>query len=127
MRLLIDTHIWLWLVTGSPRLSSAHRAAIGDPGNTVFFSVVSAWELGIKHRLGKLTIGRPLEDLLRVGLDGLGVLDVRMAHVARTFELPAIHRDPFDRMLIAQALAEGLVLVTVDPMFDGYGVPVLPA
>lgn len=123
MKLLLDTHVWLWLVTAPARLPPGFAAALSDAGNSLHVSVVSLWEASIKHRLGKLTLAIGFDELLREGLAGIGTLSVRAHHVARLHELPDHHRDPFDRMIVAQALAENLTLLTVDEAVAAYGVP----
>jgi PIN domain nuclease of toxin-antitoxin system len=128
MRLLLDTHVFLWYITADPKLPAAFRAAIQDPGNTVYLSVGSVWEAVIKHGLGKLPLpGAPADYLPRQrdshGIASLPVNDGAMPPLAG---LPPLHRDPFDRLLIAQALQHGLTLVTVDPNVAAYPVPLLP-
>ena len=124
MKLLLDTHAFLWWVVDDPRLSRRARIAIGDPKSDVFFSVASAWELVIKASLGRLDVPRPLEDLLpeQLTLNGFRVLPVTLSHALAVAELPAHHNDPFDRLLAAQAQVEGLRLVTRDRQLARYGV-----
>ena len=106
MRVLIDTHVFLWWVEGDCALPARARAALADQDNECLFSLASAWELSIKTGLGKLKLALP----------------VRMAHIGRVESLPRHHGDPFDRLLIAQALEEKLPVVTADPIFRDYGV-----
>lgn len=129
MRLLLDSHIFLWLVTGDERLSAASRRAVEDLRNEVFFSAASAWELSIKYRLNKLPLPLPPHEyvpamLTRTGVDSLAVSISRAVAVAA---LPDLHRDPFDRLLVAQALHENLTIVTADPLISAYAVPCLGA
>jgi PIN domain nuclease of toxin-antitoxin system len=125
MRLLLDTHIWLWLKLEPARVPSSFAAAIANADHEVLVSVASVWELGIKHQLGKIAVQGPFDAFQRDALDGLTVLDIRLAHVQRIHDLPLVHRDPFDRILVAQALTEGLTLLTVDSLMAQYGVPIL--
>ena len=120
MRLLLDTHVVLWAVTEPERLSASTRAALIAPRNTLYLSVASAWEMEIKRALGKLTTPASFDDeLARLRLEEL---PVRLAHTRLLRELPDHHKDPFDRLLIAQARAESLVLVTADPAIRRYSV-----
>lgn len=121
MRLLLDTHVLIWAVSRPERLEARIRAALAAPGTTAFVSAVSAWEIAIKRALGRL--GFPLEDFDRV-LDeaGLEHLPVLAAHGIEAGSLPRHHGDPFDRMLIAQARVEDLVLVSEDVALAAYDV-----
>ena len=124
MRILLDTHALLWWLDGDARLSKRARAAIGDARTVCLVSAASAWEITTKARLGKLP------GALEVAADIAGCLrrqqftplDITVDHAQRAGSLPGAHRDPFDRMLIAQAQAENLPLVSNDVVFDGYGV-----
>ena len=124
MRLLLDTHTLLWWLDGSPRLSKKARTAIGDHRNEVFVSAASAWEITTKARLGKLP------GATAVAADVVGAvasqdflpLDITLRHAQRAGRLPGQHRDPFDRMLIAQAQIEDLAVVSDDEVFDAYAV-----
>ena len=121
MRLLLDTHALLWALEDHPRLGPRARIELGGAGNTLYVSVASAWEMAIKQSLGKLKLSTPVERLMaeRVKPLGINVLPIEMTHVARVEALPFHHRDPFDRMLAAQCLSEGLA---ADASFDAYGV-----
>jgi len=125
-RLLLDTQVWLWWRADDRRLGRVTRAAIRAAGE-VRFSVASAWEIAIKAGLGKLETP-PLEGI-RVQLEqhGFKPLAIEIEHALDVAALAKVHRDPFDRLLAAQASAEGLTLVTADPIFAKYGVPVLSA
>jgi PIN domain nuclease of toxin-antitoxin system len=125
VRLLLDTHALIWFVGGSSALSEAARQAIENPGNEVFVSAASAWEIATKHRLGKLASLGPLANDISGVLLGLGfaALPINLSEGEAAGRLPGPHRDPFDRMLIAQALAESLTLVSNERLFDRYGVP----
>lgn len=124
MRLLLDTHAFLWWVAGGELLSLKAREAIADEDNEVLFSAASAWEIAIKVGIGRLemkgNVGKFLEE--QVEANGFGVLPVELAHAARVAILPDHHRDPFDRLLVAQAQAERLTLVTGDRQMKKYAV-----
>ena len=121
MRLLLDTHIVLWWDTDDPRLSAVFRAAVASPESEVFVSAASAWEIGIKRASGKLQIGASVaHTILR---HAFIALPVTVEHAEWAGSLPLLHRDPFDRLLVAQAQLEGLVLVTVDDQILRYQVP----
>ena len=126
MRLLLDTHTFLWWCEDDPQLREAERAAIRDGANEVFLSAASVWEIAIKHALGRLEIPEPASAAaVRLGFEPLAI---SFAHAEATALLPPLHRDPFDRMLVAQARTEGLTLVTRDPVIRAYsGVAFLPA
>jgi PIN domain nuclease of toxin-antitoxin system len=124
MRLLLDTHALLWWLADEG-LSARAREAVADPANLVAVSAASAWEISIKKALGKLAAPDDLEHQLEAG--GFEPLPISVAHAVAAGHLPRHHEDPFDRMLIAQALAEGLTVVTRDKRFDDYGIPLLTA
>jgi PIN domain nuclease of toxin-antitoxin system len=127
MRLLLDTHIFLWYIAGSSELSRDFRLAIDDPQNDAFLSVVSFWEIIIKNETGKLPLPQSPSVYIpkqRLAHD-IACLDLEESSVVYIGGLPGIHRDPFDRMLIAQALAHRLTLVTVDSNIKKYSVPIL--
>jgi PIN domain nuclease of toxin-antitoxin system len=123
MRLLLDTHSFLWVVEDSPRLSRSTKAPIEDPSNDIFLSIASPWEMAIKVSLGKLYLGQPTELFVpqQLHLNEILILGVSVEHVAVVATLPFHHRDPFDRMLIAQARVESMPIVSADPLFDAYG------
>ena len=123
MRLLLDTHALLWWLAGDRRLTGKARRAIEDQSNTVFVSAASAWEIATKTRLGKLSVSESAQDVgASLADQGFRGLDVTVLHGQRAGELPGSHSDPFDRMLIAQALTDGLTLVSREKVFDAYGV-----
>lgn len=124
MRLLLDTHILLWWLADDPALSAAARTAIGDPPSEVFVSAASAWEIAIKHALGRLEF--PIAQMVTI-LDEAGFtpLGIAMQHGVIAGALPPHHNDPFDRMLVAQAQHEGMTIVTADTMIRRYAVAVL--
>jgi PIN domain nuclease of toxin-antitoxin system len=123
MRLLLDTHAFLWWLAGDDALSATARVAITDAGNSIFVSAASAWEIATKHRSGKLPgVTAIVADLDRAIADqGFIGLPITPQHGRAAGMLPGPHRDPFDRMLIAQAMSEGLVLVSNEQPFDAYG------
>ncbi len=127
MKLLLDTKEFLLFITGSPSLSEQVRSIMEDETNEVFVSVISYWEISVKYRLGKLPLDdephRYVPDTLK--RHGFTDLPLIATDVAEYHKLPLIHRDPFDRMLICQALARGLTLVTSDSLILQYPVPVL--
>lgn len=124
MRLLLDTHVLLWLLVGDPRLSSRSRERMVAADERLV-SAVTAYEIGLKATIGKLTVEADLDQTL----DDFGLerLPVSWAHADHAGRLPLHHRDPWDRLLVAQAALEGLVIVTADPAIERYGVAVLPA
>lgn len=124
MRLLLDTHAFLWWLEDSPRLGERARALIGDPEMRVAVSAVSAWEIAVKLRKGSLVIERgDLRDLAdQIRAQDFEELSITVSHAERAGRLPGHHADPFDRLLIAQAQAEGLTLVSNEELFDRYGV-----
>jgi PIN domain nuclease of toxin-antitoxin system len=123
MRLLLDTHAFLWWVEDDSRLSRKARAAIAEPGNNCFLSLASSWEMAIKISLGKLRLAAPLERFIpeQLAANGFRELAIDFRHVARVSRLPFHHRDPFDRLLVAQALEENLTVVSADRVFRTYG------
>lgn len=124
MNLLLDTHAFLWFMEGSDRLSQRARIEIESGPGRRLLSIASTWEMAIKASLGKLTLTKPLGELLPVLLadSGIELLAIDVPDVARVAALPFHHRDPFDRLLAAQALERGLTLVSIDAAFDAYGV-----
>ena len=123
-RLLLDTHVLLWALEDSRALSVDARRSIADTRNEVFVSAVSIWEMEIKRSLGKLRAPDNLADTVQEA--GFAALPITLAHAEQAGMLPPHHRDPFDRMLVAQALAEGLVVVTDDALIPKYGVRTMP-
>ena len=126
MKLLLDTHAFIWWDGDPAKLSAAALAALRDPMNEVWLSVVSVWEMVIKAQLGKLTLRLPLVDIVNQQLaNGLRLLPITLAHVLAVERLPLIHKDPFDRALIGQANVEGGELVSGDHAVRQYSVRVL--
>jgi PIN domain nuclease of toxin-antitoxin system len=124
MKLLLDTHTFLWFITGDLNLSADALALIEDVVNEKFLSVASLWEMAIKLSLGKLTVAAPLDVLMpqQLSLNGIQLPNIKIAHAAAVTTLPFHHRDPFDRLLIAQAVVEKMIIVGVDTAFDAYPV-----
>ena len=124
MRLLLDTHAFLWFVLNDPFLSLTARDLIGDPRNSIFISPATYWEHAIKVGLGRLQIPGPFEDFVteEIANNRFTILPISVPHSAVVATLPLHHRDPFDRMLIAQAIVEGMPIVSADPAFDAYSV-----
>ncbi len=125
MRVLLDTHAFLWFVTGNPRLSTAARQAIEAQSNQTVLSIASIWEMAIKTGAGKLRFYEPFDLLLLRELadSGFAILTISVDHALRVAQLPMHHRDPFDRMVIAQAMTEGIPIISADSVFDAYPVP----
>ena len=123
MILLLDTHTLIWALEDSPRLSPLARAAIVDRDNQVLVSIVSGWEIAIKRSLGRLEAPDDLEPVIDAA--GFTRRPITFADVRRLGSLPAHHRDPFDRMLVAQALEDGIPLVTCDPQMARYQIQVI--
>ncbi|TEU17265.1 MAG: type II toxin-antitoxin system VapC family toxin [Anaerolineales bacterium] len=124
MRLLLDTHSFLWFISGSTSLSPTARALIEDASNQPLLSVASLWEMAIKLSLGKLSLAQPFEVLIpqQMRLNGIKLLGIEIEHTAAVSKLPFHHRDPFDRLLIAQAIVEQMPIVSADTAFDTYPV-----
>ena len=129
MRLLLDTHVWLWTATEDARLTPRIRAAIADRANDIFVSAASVWEIAIKYQLGKLPLPLPPHDYetTMIARADFRTLAVTTEHAAGVAALPALHRDPFDRMLISQALQDDLTIVTIDPIVRSYAVGCIDA
>lgn len=121
---LLDTHSFLWFIGGSERLSATARALIADRDNPMLVSVASLWEIAIKNGMGKLVLSRPFHEFIPAELERqqIGMLEVRLSHLSELVHLPEHHRDPFDRLLVAQARVEGLPIVSVDAALDPYGI-----
>ena len=121
MKLLLDTHAFLWWDANDVRLPDTLRTAIASPRNDVFISAVTVWEIAIKRASGKLIFGRPVGK--SIAKYGFFSIPITIEHAECAGGLPQLHRDPFDRLLVAQAQLEGLVLVTVDDQIMRYQVP----
>jgi PIN domain nuclease of toxin-antitoxin system len=123
MRVLLDTHAFIWWFEHDRRLSGSAREAVAEAAD-VFLSIASCWEIAIKVSQNKLTLAKPIErlDPEQLGLNGFQLLQIDLDDIARVATLPFHHRDPYDRLLVAQALSEELTVVSADPVFRKYGV-----
>lgn len=124
MKLLFDTHTFIWWDSAPKKLSATALALCSDPLNQLVLSVTSLWEIQIKRQLGKLDLRRPLAEIVahQQETNGVAILPIGQAHVLALDDLPSNHRDPFDRLLVAQAIVEGAALVTADPVLKSYPV-----
>jgi PIN domain nuclease of toxin-antitoxin system len=127
VNILLDTHVFLWWDSDPAKLPAGLVELLTDSENQLFLSVASAWEIQIKKQLGKLTLTVGLDELVesQQQINGLQLISVELRHVLALESLPAHHKDPFDRLLIAQARAEGLSIASVDPVFSKYDVKVI--
>jgi PIN domain nuclease of toxin-antitoxin system len=126
-RLLLDTHVFLWWIGDISQLQSNAKRAIANINNECYLSVASCWEMAIQASLGKLRLAKPIERFVTEQLtaNGFSLLNIDLRHAAKVEKLPFYHRDPFDRLLIAQAMVERLTIVSADRIFSKYGVKVL--
>lgn len=124
-RLLLDTHVFLWWLNDDPALGKRARSEIGNGRNQVHVSAATAWEISIKRALGKLQAPGDIESVVEE--ERFIKLHISLRHGEQAGELPPFHRDPFDRMLIAQAQSDGLILVTADGQFEQYGINLMKA
>lgn len=124
MRYLLDTHTFLWWILDDPRLSPRADAIVRDPNNEIWFSAASAWEIAIKAGLGRITFDDDPVELVpkQIAANGFRNLPIESEHALRASRLVPLHRDPFDRMLVAQAMTEKMILLTADEMIARYGV-----
>jgi PIN domain nuclease of toxin-antitoxin system len=122
--LLLDTHAMLWFFWGDPQLSANAKAAIEDPDNRKLISIASCWEIAVKVGLGKLDLGEPSRTFLprEISNNNFELLPIGLNHIAEVEGLPMHHRDPFDRLLLAQAIIENLPVISADRVFEQYGV-----
>lgn len=121
MRVLLDTHAIIWFTDGDARLPDTAIEIIKDPGNDIYVSIASIWEIAIKTSLGKLTVSRSIDGLYHfMQVNKINVLQITPAHLNILSTLPHHHRDPFDRLLIAQAISEGFSIVSADQHFNAY-------
>ena len=127
MRALLDTHTFLWWITDRPQLSARVREIIGDGGNELFLSAASGWEIAIKAQLGKLELPDDLGRFIieQLALNAFTSLPIQMDHALRVYTLPRHHRDPFDRILVAQCQLENMPILSADPQIAQYPVKVL--
>jgi len=129
MNLLLDTHVWLWSLTAPELIAAETLDLMSDMENQLYFSTVSAWEIAIKYRIGKLPLPEPPVQFVpsRLNRDGIVSLPVENRHALAVSELPLHHNDPFDHLLIAQAQVEGYFLVTYDEKIMAYDVEIIHA
>jgi PIN domain nuclease of toxin-antitoxin system len=127
MKVLLDTHTFLWWITDSERLSKKVRQVISNRHNSVLFSAASGWEIAIKMKLGRLQLQEPMEIFIidQLAVNAFEVLPCHLNHALHVYKLPEHHRDPFDRMLIAQSQLEDVPLLTSDPLFNLYGIKII--
>lgn len=124
MKLLLDTHSFIWFFEGDTRLPRTSRDLIEDENNHLCINIAGIWEMAIKVGIGKLTLAKPFENVITEHVLGneIEVLNISIAHTFAVAKMPLRHRDPFDRLIISQSLVEGISLVSGDPKFDQYGV-----
>ena len=124
MKYLLDTHTLIWFLMGDKQLSDKARRLIDNPSNEKFLSIASLWEIGIKMSLGKLVLGKSFERLFpeQLHFNRIQILDITIDSLTKLTTLPFHHRDPFDRLIIAQALVERLPIIGADTAFDAYGI-----
>jgi PIN domain nuclease of toxin-antitoxin system len=127
MKILFDTHTFIWWDSDSTRLSATALAHCTDPANELILSVASLWEIQIKHQLGKLTLRSSLADIITTQQrsNRFIILPIMPAHIFELYNLPTTHKDPFDRLLLAQAIHEKSSILSIDPIFTAYPVNVL--
>lgn len=124
MKILLDTQAFLWFITDDPKLSAFARSLIENPDNERLFSIAGLWEIAIKMSLGKLELEKPFEELIphQLEFNDVEPFAIEIAHLKKVAVMPFHHRDPFDRLIIAQSLVEQLPVVSIDTKFDDYGV-----
>ncbi len=127
MRLLLDTHTFLWFVNDNSKLSDRLKDLIEDTNNVIYLSVANLWEMSIKFNLGKLTLDPNYEEFLdrEVTTSSIQLLNIELEHLRINATLPFHHRDPFDRLIIAQSIAENIPIVTLDSAFNKYSVTLI--
>ena len=127
MRYLVDTHVWLWMLTAPEQIQGEAAVILEDPRSALLLSAASSWEIAIKYAIGRLPLPEPPDSYVpgRMRSSGIDSLPVTHTHALRVAVLPRHHDDPFDRMLVAQAQIEGLTVITADPALSRYDLPVL--
>lgn len=122
MRLLLDTHAFIWYATDSSRLSTTARSLIDNGDNDILLSTASVWEMAIKHSIGRLNFSRPFMEFIKqqIAINRIEILEISFDHIEVVASLPLHHRDPFDRLIIAQSMAEQIPILSVDTIFDNY-------
>jgi PIN domain nuclease of toxin-antitoxin system len=120
---LLDTHTLIWFLEGDSSLNTAARQTIINPNAVIFFSMVSIWEITVKRSIGKLVLSQPTHRIIKQAEnEGIILLPIEVNHILSTETLPFYHRDPFDRLIISQALADNLTIIGKDTVFDNYGI-----
>ena len=124
MRLLLDTHTFIWYVTDNPRLSAHVKLLIEDENNEKLVSIASIWEMAIKHSIGRLNFSLPFIEFVgqQLTVSNIGLLEINLPHIEVVASLPLHHRDPFDRLIIAQSMAQQIPILSVDAIFDAYAI-----
>jgi PIN domain nuclease of toxin-antitoxin system len=124
MQILLDTHTFIWYVTNNPKLSSTAQQFINNGNNEVLLSIASIWEMAIKHSIGKLNFELPFDVFIsqQISINNFNLLNIKINHLVAVANLPLHHRDPFDRLIIAQAMVEQIPIVGADEVFDRYSV-----
>lgn len=124
MKILLDTHTFIWYITDSPQLSKNAKQLIENENTEKLLSLASVWEMGIKHSIGKLNFVQPFMEFIKEQLviTNIGLLGIDFEHIEVITTLPLHHRNPFDRIIIAQAILEGIPVIGADVMFDAYGI-----
>ncbi|MGZ8256195.1 MAG: type II toxin-antitoxin system VapC family toxin [Gallionella sp.] len=127
MKLLLDTHTFLWLNDDPERLSKTVRDLCSSGAHEFYLSMASPWEMQIKSQLDKLSLAMPLEELVQKNTqeNNIQLLPIELSHISNLAKLPPHHKDPFDRLIISQAMLEGMTIVTADHAFSAYSVPVV--
>ncbi|MFB2922350.1 type II toxin-antitoxin system VapC family toxin [Aerosakkonema funiforme] len=122
MKLLLDTHTFIWYVMDNPKLSATVRVMIDDGNNELLLSIASIWEMAVKQSIGKLNFGLPFRMFIEQQLssNSIELLNINLAHIDIIASLPLHHRDPFDRLIIAQAMVENIPILSADTIFDSY-------
>jgi len=124
MRLLLDTHAFIWYTTDSSRLTATGRSLIDNGENDILLSTASVWEMAIEHSIGRLTFSMPFMEFIKqqIAVNRIDILEITFDHIEVVASLPLHHRDPFDRLIIAQSTAEQIPILSVDAIFDAYAI-----
>ena len=121
---LLDTHAFIWYTTDSSRLTATGRSLIDNGENDILLSTASVWEMAIKHSIGRLTFSSPFIEFIKqqIAVNRIDILEITFDHIEVVASLPLHHRDPFDRLIIAQSMAEQIPILSVDAIFDAYAI-----
>ena len=124
MRLLLDTHAFIWYTTDTSRLTTTGRSLIDSGENDILLSTASVWEMAIKHSIGRLTFSMPFMEFIKqqIAVNRIDILEITFDHIEVVASLPLHHRDPFDRLIIAQSMAQQIPILSVDAIFDAYAI-----